>query len=58
MGKDLEKLEALAKGLKMTERQQEQQRRSFAYGNAGIENRRITREMVDEQAEKLNAQNG
>jgi len=58
MGKDLEKLEALAKGLKMTEWQQEQQRRSFAYGNAGIENSRITREMVDEQAEKLNARNG
>jgi len=31
----------------------EQQRRSFAYGNTRIENSRITREMIDEQAEKL-----
>lgn len=31
----------------------EEQRRSFAYGNTHFENRLITREMVDQQAEKL-----
>jgi len=33
--------------------EREAQRRSFAYGNTHIENERITREMVDEQAEAL-----
>jgi hypothetical protein len=49
----LEKLVALARNVTMTPREQEAQRRSFAYGNAGFENERITRAMVDEQAEKL-----
>ncbi|MBA9070245.1 hypothetical protein FHR71_004009 [Methylobacterium sp. RAS18] len=31
----------------------EEQRRSFAYGNTHFENRLITREMVDRQADKL-----
>jgi len=31
----------------------EEQRRSFAYGNTNIENPRITREMVDQEADKL-----
>lgn len=31
----------------------EAQRRSFAYGNTAIENPRITREMVNEEADKL-----
>lgn len=30
----------------------EEQRRSFAYGNAHIENERVTREMVNEIADK------
>ncbi len=34
----------------------EAQRRSFAYGNAKIENDRITREMVVEQDEILKAE--
>jgi hypothetical protein len=33
--------------------EREEQRRSFAYGNTAFENGRITRAMVDEQAEKL-----
>lgn len=33
--------------------QREQQRRSFAYGNTAFENALITREMVDQEAEKL-----
>jgi len=36
--------------------EREAQRRSFAYGNARIENERITREMVDEQDEILKAE--
>lgn len=53
MSNDLEKLVKLARSVRMTKEQQEQQRRSFAYGNAGLENDLITREMIDEQAEKL-----
>ena len=51
-----EKLEFLleeAKKIKMTPAQQEEQRRSFAYGNTKIENDLITREMIDEAAERL-----
>jgi hypothetical protein len=51
-----EKLEFLleqAKKVQMTEAQQEEQRRSFAYGNTKIENDLITREMIDEAAERL-----
>jgi len=51
-----EKLAALLKralGVKMTVAQKEEQRRSFAYGNTKIENDRITRKMVNEQAETL-----
>jgi hypothetical protein len=36
-----------------TPEHREEQRRSFAYGNTAFENDRITREMVDQQAEKL-----
>lgn len=50
---ELEKLVALARKVTMTPREQDAQRRSFAYGNAGFENERVTRTMVDEQAEKL-----
>jgi hypothetical protein len=51
-----EKLEFLlekAKKVQMTEAEQEEQRRSFAYGNTKIENDLITREMIDEAAERL-----
>jgi hypothetical protein len=36
-----------------TSEEKEEQRRSFAYGNTKIENSRITREMVDQEAESL-----
>jgi len=52
----IEKLSALierARSVRMSPRESEQQRRSFAYGNTKIENERITREMVDERAEAL-----
>ncbi|SHJ24649.1 hypothetical protein [Wenxinia saemankumensis] len=42
-----------AKQVTMTPAQEVAQRRSFAYGNSAFENPRITREMVDQQAEKL-----
>jgi hypothetical protein len=35
--------------------EKEEQRRSFAYGNTKIENPRITREMVDREADALGA---
>jgi hypothetical protein len=43
----------LAKSVRMSAGEKEEQRRSFAYGNTAIENRRITRSLIDEQAEKL-----
>jgi len=58
MADDLKKLEKLARSVRMTPEQQEQQRRSFAYGNAGLENDLITRKMVDEQAEKMKRRRG
>jgi hypothetical protein len=51
-----EKLAALiekARSVRMSSREAEEQRRSFAYGNTKIENNRITRAMVDERAEAL-----
>ena len=42
-----------AKAAQTTPDQRERQRRSFAYGNTAFENSRITREMVDRQAEQL-----
>jgi hypothetical protein len=36
-----------------TTQEKEEQRRSFAYGNTKIENSRITRETVDQEAESL-----
>ncbi len=51
-----DKLEALveeARKVKMTPKQQEEQRRSFAFGNANIENEFVTRKTIDEAAEKL-----
>lgn len=53
MSEDLTKLLEAARSVPFSDAQREQQRRSFAYGNARIENPRITRRTVDEQAEKL-----
>lgn len=49
----LEKLLAAAKRATPSPQQQEEQRRSFAYGNTAFENKLITREMVDQQAEAI-----
>jgi hypothetical protein len=42
-----------AKTARPSQEHREQQRRSFAYGNTAFENSRITREMIDQQAEQL-----
>ena len=53
MTDSLKKLLEAAKTATPTPEQQEQQRRSFVYGNTHFENELITREMVDREAEKL-----
>ena len=58
MADKLQRLLDAAKTYKMNREQQEQQRRNFAYGNASLENDLITREMIDEQAEKLKSEDG
>lgn len=47
------KLVESAKKIHMTSDEQEEQRRSFAWGNANIENSAVTRAVVDEVADKL-----
>ena len=42
-----------ARKVELSPEKKEEQRRSFAYGNTNIENPRITREMVDQEADKL-----
>jgi hypothetical protein len=49
----LKNLLEAAKKIEPTAEQREQQRRSFAFGNTAFENKLITREMVDSQAEEL-----
>jgi len=51
----LQKLLDQAKRVVPSAEEQEEQRRSFAYGNTKIENPRITREMVDREADALGA---
>lgn len=53
MSEHLQKLIDASRGRVMSEAEKEAQRRSFAYGNAHIENARVTRAMVDEAATKL-----
>jgi len=53
MSEELERLLAMAKNVKMTPEEQEKQRRSFAYGNARIENEHITWEHIDKAADSI-----
>lgn len=53
MSEALQKLIEAAKNREISDEEREQQRRSFAYGNTKIENSLITREMIDEEAERL-----
>ena len=57
MSDTLKALLEKAKTVRMTPEQKEEQRRSFAYGNTKIENSRITREIIDEEAELLKNRN-
>jgi hypothetical protein len=49
----LQELLGQAKKAVPSAQEKEEQRRSFAYGNTKIENPRITREMVDREADVL-----
>ncbi len=53
MSKSLLHLLEAAKKAKPSAEQREEQRRSFAYGNTAFENKLITREMIDQQAELM-----
>jgi hypothetical protein len=53
MTEELRELLSAAKDVRQTEAQNEEQRRSFAFGNTNIENERITRATVDAQADEL-----
>lgn len=55
MTKETEKLIEAAKLHQFTAADKEEHRRSFAYGNTKIENSRITRELIDREADKLNS---
>ncbi len=55
MPHELQKLIDAAKTREFPPAEREAQRRSFAYGNTKIENSRITRKTVDQQAEILDA---
>jgi hypothetical protein len=53
MTKELQQLLEAAKNLVISPEEKEEQRRSFAFGNTNIENSRITREIVNKEAEAL-----
>ena len=55
MTNHLKELVDRAGRITMSPEQSEEQRRSFAYGNTHIENDKITRAMIDEQAVSLQA---
>lgn len=50
---NLQELIEKSRSVQMSELDEEQQRRSFAYGSAKIENNDITRELIDQAATKL-----
>jgi hypothetical protein len=58
MSEELNQLIERARRVVMSDADREAQRRSFAYGNIKIENEMVTREIVDQEAEKLAAANG
>ncbi len=56
MTEDLQKLVEKARKVEMSPKDLREQRRSFVYGNTHIENELITREMVDEADQKVEAE--
>jgi hypothetical protein len=53
MSPETQKLLEAARLVHFTPTDKEEHRRSFAYGNTKIENSRITRELIDQEAENL-----
>ena len=53
MPTELDKLIESAKRYSASGVENENQRRSFAFGNTNLENPQVTREMVDAEAERL-----
>lgn len=53
MSENLDRILKAAKRAPMSSDDREAQRRSFAYGNARIENERVTRSMVDKAADRI-----
>ena len=49
----LDRLIEAARKIEMSDEDREEQRRSFAFGNANIENPRVTRELVDKVADRM-----
>lgn len=49
----LSRMIEMAKAVRTSEAEREEQRRSFVYGNTAVENVIITRDMVDRTAETL-----
>lgn len=58
MTNELAKVLEAARQRPMSADEQERQRRSFAYGNAHIENALVTKAMVDEAARKISSKCG
>ena len=56
MSDELSRLLEMAKRVEMTPAQEEEQRRSFAYGNTKVENDTITWDTVNKAAEELDKQ--
>lgn len=50
---NLSRLVELAKGVHMNDAQFNEQRNSFVYGNTKIENRDVTRELVEEISHRM-----
>jgi hypothetical protein len=55
MTDDLRRLIDMARTVKMSPEEREEQRQSFAYGNTHIENENITRETIARAAEEMRA---
>lgn len=54
----LSRLVAAASKVTMTQQEREEQRISFAYGSAKIENERVTEQMVRDAAKKVHSNSG
>jgi hypothetical protein len=53
MSEDLQRLLDAARKRNFTVEEKEEHRRSFAYGNTNIENSRVTRAIIDREADNL-----